>query len=235
MFGAPSAEGGDEFVLLRPFVPFSRADQRTELQAYMTASSDPDTYGQLTAYVVGGNPLPDGPRTVSNRIDSEPSITQQITLQTGGGNRVRYGDLQLVPVGDGLLYVRPFYAAVAQGSDRATTVTEYRFVIVYHEGRAELGRSLGEALAKVFPGFDADLGDRVGGDTGTGGEPGAEEPDEPVDPGEETPAELLARADQLFAEADAARADSLAEYEEKVNEARALVAQALEVLEAGGG
>ena len=60
-------------------------------------------------------------------------------------------------------------------------------------------------------------------------------PDEPVEAGEETPAELLARADQLFAEADAARADSLADYETKVNEARALVAQALEILEAGGG
>ena len=41
-----------DFVLLRPFVPFSRDDQRRELQAYMTASSDPDTYGQLTVYEV---------------------------------------------------------------------------------------------------------------------------------------------------------------------------------------
>ncbi len=79
MFRDPTDSESSQFVLLRPFVPFSRADQRTELQAYMTASSDPDTYGQLTAYVVEGNPLPDGPRTVANRIDSEPSITQQIT------------------------------------------------------------------------------------------------------------------------------------------------------------
>ena len=142
-------------------MPFSRADERTELQAYMTASSDPDTYGQLTAYVVE-SPLPEGPRTVSNQIDSEPSIAQQITLQTGGGNRVRFGDLQLVPVADGLLWIRPFYAAVPQSSDRATTVTEYRFVIVAYNGRAAYGESLGEALAKLFPGFDEDLGDRVG-------------------------------------------------------------------------
>ena len=30
--------GRNEFVLLRPFVPFSRDDLRTELQAFMTAS-----------------------------------------------------------------------------------------------------------------------------------------------------------------------------------------------------
>ena len=40
---------GEDFVILRPFVPFSTTDQRTELQAYMTASSDPDDYGQLTS------------------------------------------------------------------------------------------------------------------------------------------------------------------------------------------
>ena len=64
----------------------------------MTASSDPDDYGQLTAYVV--KPTSSTARAPSsNQIDSEPTITQQITLQTGGGNRVRFGDLQLVPVG----------------------------------------------------------------------------------------------------------------------------------------
>ena len=37
--------GKEEFVILRPFVPFSTNDRRTELQAYLTASSDPETYG----------------------------------------------------------------------------------------------------------------------------------------------------------------------------------------------
>ena len=99
---------------------------------------------------------------MSNQIDSEPTIAQQITLQTGGGNQVRFGDLQLVPVADGLLWVRPFYAAVPQGSDRTTTVTEYRFVIVSYDDAGGVGESLGEALGKLFPGFEADLGDRVG-------------------------------------------------------------------------
>ena len=212
-------------MLLRPFVPFSRVDQRTELQAYMTASSAPDSYGRLTAYVVTGD-LPEGPRTVANQIDSEPSIAQQITLQTGGGNRVRYGDLQLVPMGDGLVYVRPFYAAVPQGTDRQTTVTEYRFVIVSHNGRAQFGESLGEALGKLFPGFDGDLGDRVGG----------ESPDDdqrrPAEPATDDPAQLLSQADELLQEAnDALTAGSLAEYQAKVDEAGDLIDQALSLLE----
>ncbi|MBA3606258.1 MAG: UPF0182 family protein, partial [Acidimicrobiia bacterium] len=155
MFRNGLDEGGArEFVLLRPFVPFSRNDGRTELQAFMTASSDPETYGRLKAYVMTGDPLPEGPRSVDRRIDSTPTIAQQITFQTGGGNEVRFGDLQMVPVAGGLLYVRPFYAAVQQSSAQRSTVTEYRFVIVSHEGDAAFGDSLAEALGKVFPGFE---------------------------------------------------------------------------------
>ena len=218
-------------MLLRPFVPFSRADQRTELQAYMTASSDPDTYGQLTAYVVSA-PLPEGPRTVSNQIDSEPSIAQQITLQTGGGNRVRFGDLQLIPVADGLLYVRPFYAAVPQSSDRATTVTEYRFVIVAYDGRAAFGESLGEALAKLFPGFEGDLGDRVGaGRRAEHRRRGRRPRPRPGRPTGRRPS-CWPQAGQLLDEADAALAASdLGGYQTNIEEAEALVDQALALLE----
>ena len=162
------------------------------------------------------------------------SIAQQITLQTGGGNRVRYGDLQLVPVADGLLYVRPFYAAVPQSSDRATTVTEYRFVIVAYNERAAFGESLGEALAKLFPGFEGDLGDRVGAERGAGRE-GEPPPPDPARPAESTPAELLAQADQLLADADLAlEARDLAGYQANVEAAKALIDQALDLLDAGG-
>ena len=224
-----SAGTGEDFVILRPYVPFSRNDQRTELQAYMTASSDPDSYGRLTAYVL--TDLADGPRTVANLIDSEPSIATAITQQTGGGNQVRFGDLQIVPVADGLLWVRPFYARVAQDSDgtSGTGVTEYRFVIVSYNDRAALGESLGEALAKLFPGYEGDLGDRVGGDGETTVPPPAEEG---VEPGVSTPEEVLARADELLQDAqDALEDGDLAGYQAKIDEAAALIDQALSALQ----
>ena len=159
---AAGATTEHEFVLLRPYVPFSSNDLRTELSAYMTASSDADTYGRLVAYVVNSPPTIEGPRTVANQIDSAPAVTRQISDQTAGntGNQVRFGDLQLVPIADGLLYVRPMYASVQQSS--GNSVTEYRFITVAHDGRAAIGASLGEALGNLFPGFEGDLGDRVG-------------------------------------------------------------------------
>lgn len=217
--------GAEEFVLLRPFVPFSRDDRNTQLQAFMTASSDPGpSYGQLTAYVLSGD-LPDGPRTVANTINTEPSIATAIREQTGS-SEVSFGDLQIVPVADGLLYVRPFYASGTTGA------RDYRFVVVSYGSRAALGRTLGEALGRLFPGFEEDLGDRVGG-----------APTEPVDPGEpdepsegQTAVQLLGQADMLFEEADQAlAAGDLGEYQAKVDKAAALVERALDLLEQSAG
>jgi hypothetical protein len=222
MFRAPGQTEAS-FQLLRPFVPFSTNDNRTELQAFMVASSEPETYGQLSAYLVQGKV--DGPATVAATIESDPAISQQITLLDQRGSSVFYGDLQLVPLGDGLLYVRPLYVE----SDTSKQLS-YRFVLVSYQGKAAFGTSLQQALGKLFPGFATDLGDVVGGTT---------EPTDPTDPVQPTdpstsqdPAELLAQADELFAQADAALPD-FAKYAELNAQARALVKQALDLLAQG--
>ncbi len=240
-----------EFALLRPFVPFSRDDSRTELQAYMTASSDPDTYGQLTAYVVQGV-LPDGPVRVTSQAESEPAIRREITLQDNseGGTAVRFGDLQLIPVGNGLIHVRPFYVEVQQPGP-IPVVTEYRFVIVSHDEQAAFAPTMSEALADLFPGFSLDVGDRVvvdgDPDSGFEPEPETEEPAEPVDPDDvdapdttrpplgddATAAALLAEAETLFIEAEAElrATGDLGAYQAKVEEAQELVSRALALIE----
>ena len=222
MFRAPGQTEAS-FQLLRPFVPFSTNDNRTELQAFMLASSEPDTYGQLSAYLVQGEV--DGPATVAATIESDPAISQQITLLDQKGSTVFYGDLQLVPLGDGLLYVRPLYVE----SDTSKQLS-YRFVLVSYQGKSAFGTSLQQALGKLFPGFSTDLGDVVGATT---------EPTEPTDPVQPTdpstsqdPAELLAQADELFAQADEALPD-FAKYAELNAQARALVKQALDLLAQG--
>ena len=239
--------GRNEFVLLRPFVPFSRDDLRTELQAFMTASSDPQSYGRLTAYVVQGD-LPEGPLRVSSQAESEPLISREISLQDNeeSGTQVRFGDMQLVPIGDGLVFVRPFYIEVQQQGGQIPLVTEYRFVIVSYNEEAVHAPTLSEAFAALFPGFDADVGDRVPDPEGeevptdsvpdeTGSaDPGDEvEPERPPLDDSATAAELLAEAEALFTEAEAGlRANGdLGAYQQRVDDARELIARALDLLD----
>ena len=86
-------------------------------------------------------------------------------------------------------------------------------------------------MAKLFPGFDENIGDVVG-DTpaDNGGTGGAVTP--PTT--DKTPADLLDEAEALFAQADQALdAHDLATYQAKVNQARDLVQEAVTALQGG--
>ena len=232
----PGESVDEKFVMLRPMVPFSTGDERTELQAYMTASSDPDTYGELTTYIVeADNGLPDGPLRVASNAESTRAISQRISLDNvgDGGSQVRFGDLQVVPVSGGLIYVRPYYVSIPQNSGDVRAVTEYRAVIVTYNETSVLEDTVGEALAVLFPGFEGDLGEVV--ETAT--EPEADDPEVTEEEPDESPvvdgdaASLVNRADELFLEADEALVDGdLGLYQEKIDEARQLVAEAVELL-----
>ncbi|MEO7397877.1 MAG: UPF0182 family protein [Ilumatobacteraceae bacterium] len=228
MFHPPDGPTDATFSMLRPYVPYSKNDQRPELQSFMVASSDPESYGRLTAYVVDGEV--DGPAKVATNAESEDSISRELTLlnQGDGGSQVRFGDVQLVPISGGLLYLRPLYVLVNNQS-------EYRKIIVSYNANAVIDDSIGGALAQLFPGFDSNVGDRAGS---TAPEDTPTEPSTPTTSGDQTTEELLQQAQVLFDEADAALgADpaDFATYAAKQAEARDLIAQALDLLEETSG
>ncbi len=223
----PPNNGPVQFAMFRPFVLFASDDGRKEMQAYMTASSDPDSYGQLTVYDINNAIKPDGPATITSTMNSDTDLSEAITLLSRGGSQVEYGDLQMFSIGGSVLWVRPLYVVSVQ-----TNQPTLRYVVVYYNTKVSFGTSLRLALAPLFPGFDTDLGDVQGGDGGNGS-------GEPVDPGgntDKTPAQLLQEAQQLFDDAEAVLkkdgAAGLGEYQAKVAEAQALVQQALDILDA---
>lgn len=231
MFRPPGAgEDQRDFVLFRPFVPFSNDDGKRELQAFMTASADPERYGELTAYVLAGSGQESdepGPVEVAQSMDTDQAIAREITQLNDSGSQVQLGTMQMLPVADGVVWARPLYVS-SQTSQQAS----FKYMLVSYRGEAAFGTSLGEALGKIFPNLSLQVGDRLGADS----EP--TDPTEPVDPeaGQRSVEELLAAADQLFDEADAAFADrDLGLYQAKIDEARALVVEALELVEAGDG
>ncbi len=219
-------ESQASFKLLRPFVPFSTDDSKRNLQAFMTASSDPEDYGSLVAYeVTSAN---DGPFTVSNTMNTEATVSQQISLLNIEGTDVVFGDLQMVPVAGGLLWVRPVYVQPSVPSVRESQPT-IELVLVSQNNEAAFGSSLSGALAKLFPGFEGNIGDVVGNT------PVEDDDDTTAPPAtDQTPADLLDEAETLFAQADQALADrDLATYQARVEQARALVQQAFEALDQG--
>ena len=200
--------------IFRPFQPFSVKNERLEMISYMTATAD----GQLIAYEVGGT-LPEGPLVVGANISSDGDFAPVVTQLGLAGSRVVFGDLQMFPVADGLLWARPVYVE-AEGAGQP----QVRLVVAYYNGEVGFGESLGEALGQLFPGLNVDFGDVVGVEA---------TPADPNDsPDDATAAELLADAEELFADAEQAlQAGDLGEYQDKVEAARELVQRAIDLLD----
>ncbi|MFM8871543.1 MAG: UPF0182 family protein, partial [Actinomycetota bacterium] len=207
-------------------------DARKELRAFMVVSSEPEDYGTITVYTVEGQ-LPEGPATVAAEFGSDPIISQQITLLDQRGSRVVFGDLQLVPVGNGLVYLRPLFVRPDDANAKQIFVRKF---LASYDNKVVIGESLSDAVNKLFAGAGTSLsGETSQSETDTGGATTGSSPSvtTPAQPSSQNPDELLRQAEVLFAEADAALGQNppdFATYQQKLAAARALVREAISLL-----
>jgi uncharacterized membrane protein (UPF0182 family) len=124
-------ESKEHFYVLTPFVPVSSGNSQTRLVSFLAANSDPGQYGKLQAFVMPQGQNVNGPVQVNNAIIRTPAISTAITLLNQQGSSILQGSMQLIPVGDSLLYVRPFYAQGRGASD----YPQFQFVVVYAQGQ----------------------------------------------------------------------------------------------------
>jgi uncharacterized protein len=225
-------ETEEEFLILQPFVPFSRDDSRKDLTAFMVAKGDPENYGQLEAFVMPRQRQIDGPALVNARVNQQPEISREITLLNTSGSKVLLGNLLLVPVERSLLYIQPLYV-----QSEATPLPQLKRVIVVYSDRVVMRDSLRGALAEIFGSAPSTLEQLPPGGQAPPPSPDGRPPVTAA-PGTGGPSpeaqNLLNQAAQRFTAADEAlRAGRLAEYQREVDAARDLVNQANAAL--GGG
>ena len=132
-----------QFLLTSVFVPRGRQN----LTAILTASSDPDRYGELILFDVRVEDQVPGPRQVEALIEQDPVISQQFSLWRTGGSQVWTGHLHLVPVGRTLLYMEPVFLAAEEDA-----IPELRRFVVSDGYRVAMEETLQEsiqALARI--------------------------------------------------------------------------------------
>src|SRR5262249_7507013 len=127
----PPGQQQPSFIILQPFVPVSAGNKPTRLVSFMIASSDPGDYGKMTAFEMPQGESVLGPVQIDNRIKSTPDVSRQLTLLNQQGSTVIQGSLQLIPVGNSILYIRPFYVQAAG----ASSYPQFRFVVVAEAGQ----------------------------------------------------------------------------------------------------
>jgi hypothetical protein len=217
-------------VLMRPFVPFSDDDRSQLLSAFMAARMDGENYGDLMVYQMPSGDLPDGPGIAAASIRGDDAVGELEGVLTRAGTDVRYGNMLLVPIDNALLYVQPFYV-VAEGRE----LPQLHRVIAVFGDDVVMEDTLAEAMTRLF-GEEVDTQERPGEEPTEPGEEQPGEPDAGAIPGtvSEQAAELLAEAEDLFADADAAlESGDIGEYQDKTEEGRAKVNEAIDLLRDG--
>jgi hypothetical protein len=232
----PQADS-EHFIVTVPFVPVSSGNSLTRLVSFLTANSDPGHYGEMRAFTMPPGDNVKGPVQVNSEMNRASAISQAVTILNQQGSRVTQGSLQLIPVGNSLLYIRPFYA---QGRSSGS-FPQFQFVAVYTQdfGQAVCAQNVNDALNQLFGQAERSASCNVAITGEAPGTPTATTTTVPQDttPGNTTttipPAatgtveQLLTQANAKFAQADAAlAAKDLAGYQRLEAEARQLVAQA---------
>jgi uncharacterized membrane protein (UPF0182 family) len=116
------------------------------LAAYMTVSSDPDNYGQITVKNLPPNTQREGPKQVFSAMETDGRVAESRKNLENTAN-VKFGNLLTLPVGgNGILNVVPMYAE-AKGSDAA--FPRLFRVIVRYNNQVGYAPTVGAALAQV--------------------------------------------------------------------------------------
>jgi uncharacterized membrane protein (UPF0182 family) len=167
-----------EFTDVIAFTPASRDN----LIGWMAGRSDGADYGSLLVYKFPKSKLVNGPLQINARIEQNAQLSSQLTLWNQQGSRAQRGNLLIVPLGRGLLYVEPIYLQAER-----SPMPELRLVVLATQDRLAFGTSFADALTNLF-----------GGDAGarpqpqTGGTPAT--PSQQAPTGKPTADELIARA-----------------------------------------
>jgi uncharacterized membrane protein (UPF0182 family) len=194
-------ESEGEFVLIQPMV----AANRPNMIAWVAARNDGEHYGQRIAFRFPTDSSTLGPVQVQARIEQDDTISAQFALWDRSGARVIRGNLIVLPMGDSLLYMEPIFLQSEQAR-----FPEFVRVIFVSQNRVAFAETVEDGLAQI-------LGEEAV-------PPPVEEPpgEEPGGGGGELPSDvagLVARAQQLYDEAQTALEDGdLGRYQDRIDE-----------------
>ncbi len=123
---------------------------RDILASYMSASSDPGSYGKITVLQLPSNTQTLGPQQVQAQFISSPNVSSSVSLlNRNGQSTIDYGNLLTLPVAGGLLYVEPLYV---ERAGQASSYPQLAKVLVYSNVNNKIGyaSNLQGALDQVF-------------------------------------------------------------------------------------
>jgi len=132
------------FSLTTTFAP----NRRETLAAFMAVNSDPQSkdFGQIRVLQLPSNSSLPGPSQMQNQFNSDTTVAEQFRLLQGGASQVELGNLLVLPVADGFMYVEPVYVRATSG---ASPYPLLRKVLVSFGNNIAMENTFGESLQSL--------------------------------------------------------------------------------------
>ena len=145
-----------EFVLTTSFVPASTNDATTNaLSAFIAVRNDGfgegGGYGKIILYTVPSGAELNSEVFAAGQIQKDTAISQQLTLLNQRGSKIERGAVQLLPIGNSILYAQPFFI----GSDEKSSLPGFSFIALSYKSKAVFATTVADGLKKLFPGGSA--------------------------------------------------------------------------------
>lgn len=102
----PGEDTDDEFLLSVPFTPNGRP---LNLSGWLAARSDGDNYGELVLYDIAESRNISAPQQILSRVTQDAELSKLINLWNQQKSNVLWGNLLVIPIGRGLIYVQPIF------------------------------------------------------------------------------------------------------------------------------
>ena len=136
-----------EFVLTRSFTPIG---ETFKMESYLSVSSDPGSYGKMR--LVNFKSTADAsaltPTQIVGQINGDEAFSRNKTLLGQQGSSIVPGALQIIPVGNTVVYVQPQFV---QG-DSADSRPVLKYVTVSVSGLTVCAASIDEAVDMLISG-----------------------------------------------------------------------------------
>lgn len=156
--------------------------KRNFLSAYIQAHSDPDNYGKLTVLRLPADSdrQTPGPGQTQTSMTTNDEVSRDRNLLTGGNvNKIKYGNLLTLPVGDGgILYIEPWYLERNTAGTNAPSFPQLVKVLASYRDKVGYGSTVEEALNKVLPGTGSAATNQPGQQTQPPANQGANPPNQ---------------------------------------------------------
>jgi len=125
-------------------LPYTMAG-KDNLASWFAVRCESANYGQMVLYTFPDGQNVYGTSQVENTIDTDPTISKDLTLWGQGGSSVVRGNIMVIPIKNSLLYVEPIY--LTSGTNG---ISEVKGVVAAFNGQVVMQDTLSDSLASLF-------------------------------------------------------------------------------------